>query len=966
MIHSGKYIAALTLLVLLLVSCASHKNTSTTRWWKGFKSRYNTYFNGHQAYLEGMQAKVDGNKDNYTDFLPLLMVSNKASQKLGSSNFETTVTKCEKTIKLYSLKTKPEIKRGHRMTVKEKSFRNRKEFNPFMKNAWILMGKAQMEKGDFIEAASTFAYTERLYHDQTQIANIARSLLALCYTELDWFYDAEVLFRQIRRDSIPRAARRDYNTAMANYYLRQKRWKESLPYLQKTIEDLPHGIPKARGCFLMGQVCHTLNMREEAYKALQKCMRQSPPFEMRFNAQILQTEAMPSGNNQKKLAKLKRMAKRENNKKYLDQVYYAIGNVYLAIPDTAKAIEAYETGNKKSVKNAMPKGILLLSLGDLYWAKEMFADAQRCYKTALSCIGKEHERYEAMSERNKVLGKLVPYTNEIHLQDSLQALVHMSEKDRNEAIDKQIAYAKLKQKEEKKKENALQAGKNRKNQQGANNSADKGSTSPTTSSGGTWYFYNQQTVTQGIQQFKQQWGERANEDYWRQTNKTSTAVPGKNKTEGAADSLMNSKSGAADSTLTDNDKKKKDKDSLESGVLSRAYYMAKIPFTKEQMEASNKKVSDALFHAGVIEKDDLENYKLSRKTLLRLYTNFPDFEPMDELLYHLFLLELHWGNPAEADVYRQALAARFPKSKLTALITAPDFVENAKYGKQLEDSIYAATYDAFRSNDFATIDRNCKISKERYPEGENRAKFMFLNAMNMLRKNDSKGFVQELRSMTKDFPKDPVTPLAGSIIKNMEGGRVPAVDNFDMKSLWDSRNAASAAAADSLIRQDSLQADRLTDYVLILSYANDSVNEDKLLYNVSRFNFTHFNIRNFDIEIIHSASLGEMHIKGFTSFDEVHRYQQDIFQDSAGHALLEHIHPILISEHNLKLIGVKYTMEEYETFYKKHFVPSKVKKDLKIDEQPNNFIWDEFQKTPDKEEEKKEEIPVEDDGGEWY
>ena len=280
------------LLAMLLTSCATHKNTASTRWWKSFKSRYNTYFNGHQAYLEGMQAKAEGNKDNFTDFLPLMMVSNKSSKDLGKGNFETTITKCEKTIKLHSIKNKPEYKRGHRLTAKEKAFRNRKEFNPFLKNAWILMGKAQLQRGEYIEAASTFAYTERLYRDQPQVANIARSLAALCYTQLDWFYDAEDLLNKVRRDSVPRAARRPYNTALTNLHLRQKHWKEALPYLKQEVSNMPHGIPRARGYYLLAQVYQTLNMKKEAYKSLQKCLNQSPPYEMKFNAQIMQTEVM--------------------------------------------------------------------------------------------------------------------------------------------------------------------------------------------------------------------------------------------------------------------------------------------------------------------------------------------------------------------------------------------------------------------------------------------------------------------------------------------------------------------------------------------------------------------------------------------------------------------------------------------------------------------------------------------------
>ena len=90
------------------ISCATKENTSSARAWKAFTARYNTYFNGHQAYLNGYKAKVDGNKDNYTDYLPLLVVGNQASRTIGKGDFETTVTKMEKTIQLHSIKRKPQ------------------------------------------------------------------------------------------------------------------------------------------------------------------------------------------------------------------------------------------------------------------------------------------------------------------------------------------------------------------------------------------------------------------------------------------------------------------------------------------------------------------------------------------------------------------------------------------------------------------------------------------------------------------------------------------------------------------------------------------------------------------------------------------------------------------------------------------------------------------------------------------
>jgi tetratricopeptide (TPR) repeat protein len=962
---------------MLLGSCASQKNTSTTRWWKSFKTRYNTFFNGHQAYLEGMQAKVDGNKDDYTSMIPLMMVTNKESEKLGQSNFETAVTKCEKAIKLYSIKRKPEFKRGHRLTPKEKEFRNRREFNPFIKNAWILMGKAQMETGNYIEAASTFAYAERLYRDQPQVCNVARALLALCYTQMDWFYDAEDLLNKIRRDNIPRAAQRDYNTAMTNYYLRQKKWKEATPFLEKEIKTLPHGIPRARGYFLLGQLYQETGRKAEAYKAFKKCNRQSPPYELRFNADILQTEVMPQGSNKSKLAKLNRMARKANNKDFLDRVFYAIGNVFMATSDTTRAIEAYETGNAKATQNGMPKAILNLRLGDIYWTRHRFDYAQRCYNTALGILDKQHDRYEEISEKTKVLDKLVPYTSEIFLQDSLQALVRMPEKERFAAIDKLIEMEKKRQKELAKsqadsiakahgrggadKSQSMIAGNN----MGSNNGRNA-----------TWYFYNRESVTKGAEQFRKLWGNRKNEDNWRRSNKSilSNAATAGNDEAGNDSTETADSIAATDSIKQGRQKAGKDaaSDSALNDPLKREYYLAQLPFTPEQMKASNEKLKPALYNAGVIEKDELENYGLAKSTLLRLYRDFPDYQPMEELLYQLYLLELHWGRPGEADVYKNRMAAEFPDSSLTKLITAPDYVENARYGKHIEDSLYAATYNAYRTGDYATMEKNCRISEVKYPKGENRAKFLFLDAMTKLRENDIDNFVKEMRTVATDYTDDKISEIAGNIVKNIEAGRIPGTGVYDINSLWASRSDAAKKGDEAALKNDSLTANRLENFVMVIPFSKDSVDEGKLLYEISRFNFTRFSVRNFEIELQEGAHASEMNIKGFFSFDEVHSYQQELFKDSACRAMIKHLKPVLISEHNLQLIGVKYSMGDYQKFYQKHFVPSKVKADLKLDENNGKFIWDEDQKVPKKESDTDSDSDnsdtqdTEDDGGEWY
>ena len=80
-----------------------------------------------------------------------------------------------------------------------------------------------------------------------------------------------------------------------------------------------------------------------------------------------------------------------------------------------QAIAAYEKGNQKSVRHGIEKGVLLLTLGNLYWDMERYNDAQRCYGEAIGLLDKERPDYETLALRSKVLDELVPYTDAIHL-----------------------------------------------------------------------------------------------------------------------------------------------------------------------------------------------------------------------------------------------------------------------------------------------------------------------------------------------------------------------------------------------------------------------------------------------------------------------------------------------------------------------------------------------------------------------
>ena len=912
----------------MTAACSSHKNTAKSRFWQSFTAKYNTYFNGSQAFIDGSLEKEKSNKDNFTEQLPLYTVGNKDSRALGKGNFDRTVEKMEKTIKLHSIKAKPEWKKTRRKTDKDREWLSRREYNPFLWKAWLLMGKAQFQKGEFDEAAATFSYMSRLYQTQPAINGIARAWLARCYTELDWMYDAEDVMRNMKRDSIHYKAQNEWDATYANYYLRNGELEKALPHLRKVIKHEKRKTQKARLWFISGQVQAALGHQKPAYKAFQKAIAQNPPYELEFNARIAQTEVMAKGNAKKMIGKLRRMARSDNNKDYLDQVYYAIGNIYLAQKDTANAISAYEKGNEKATRSGIEKGVLLLRLGGLYWDMEKYNDAQRCYGEAIGLLDKDRDDYEELSQRSKVLDELVPHTDAVHLQDSLQELAKMPEKERLEAIDRVIEALKKKEKEERDKQREAEVEQA---QQKAGAIGNRNQMTPTQQNNantkdGQWYFYNPMAVNQGKQAFQKQWGKRENADNWRRINQTVVSLGTDGADQAMADSL-----GMANDSI-DTQTADAQTDTLANDPHNREYYLAQIPFTEEQVEASNQIIMDGLYNSGVIFKDKLDNLNLAEKQLLRLTTQYPAYAQMDQAWYHLFLLYSRRGDTATADNCLSHLKADYPESDWTILLSDPYFAENQRFGEHIEDSLYAATYNAFKQDRHDVIAANARLSEERFPLGENRPKFLFIDGLSRLNQGDAKGCVDKLKTVVEKYPQSEVAEMAGMIVKGVQEGRQLYGGKFDLNDIWSRRDIT--LEQDST-KTDTLSAERDVPFFFILVYQPDSLDshiengryvdgENQLLYEMARFNFSNFLVRNFDLNIERQPGVSQLTISGFLNYDEARQYAHQLYAAKELAPLLKRCRHIIINEHNLSLIGTRYSYKDYDDFYERTFMPLKI------------------------------------------
>ena len=185
------------LLILGAVGCSTKKNTPASRNWQAFTTRYNVYFNGSEHYKEQLKQMEQTYEDDYTRTLLTHPAEARADNKMPqpTGDFKRTIEKMQKAIQLHSIKKKP-AKRNS--TPKEKAFRAREEFNPFLHNAWLSMGRAQFMDGDFLGAASTFFYISKHFTWLPKVVTEAKIWQARCYCALDWAYEAENILQRIK------------------------------------------------------------------------------------------------------------------------------------------------------------------------------------------------------------------------------------------------------------------------------------------------------------------------------------------------------------------------------------------------------------------------------------------------------------------------------------------------------------------------------------------------------------------------------------------------------------------------------------------------------------------------------------------------------------------------------------------------------------------------------------------------
>jgi len=844
---------------------------------------YNQFWNGRESYRQGVAQLETTVKDNYNKILPVYNYGTKNEAQQLNSYMDKAIEKASLNVQTHSM------------------YFNHKEYVRWIDDSYMLIGKAFFYKHEFNQSKRTFEFVINEYK-KNEIKYEAMLWLGKSYSQLEKYKRAQSALDNLRNDlekmdKPPLDVVKALPLVTANMFLKQEKYNQAKESLKEALYVGQKKKTEARVRFILGQIHQK---EEDYYKASEyyaKVIKMNPPYEMAFNAAINLATCYDSryeDNSKSIVRNLMKMLKEDKNKDYRDQIYYALADVEFKNNVDSLAIDYLRLSVATSVTNDYQKATSALKLANIYFVKQSYQLSQAYYDTAVQVLPEDYPEYKDIKAKSTYLSELVNYLVIVQTQDSLQMIASMSEEDRNIVIDKIIA--KLVEKEEKAKEQEellANMGDNAvpgTNQAGATSRPMPGNQM----GGGKWYFYNPGTKSYGYSEFVKKWGKRKLEDNWWLLNKKSLFVPQEEEVLNENDSTA-----TIDSTaVVSNDPHKRD------------YYLKDLPFTEEQVAASNVLIDSALFSLGFIYKDKLENNGKAIESFETLVTRFPESKYLLQSYYQLYKLYSKADSTDKAEHYKNLIVSNFPDSDYAKLLTDPDYYKELEAEKNRALTLYDETYNYYVNGDYYMVYSNCDRALNTFEEPkEIMAKFEYLRALALGKIEVTDSLQVALEGLVKKYPDSDVTPLAQNILDYIAG---PA----------DTTSTAQTKAPEENYDISIYDFNPNSKQIFAIIVRGENANVNALKVRVSDFNTKNYRLENLSItSILLDMSTNFIMVGNFTTIDKAMTYFNTITTNEYVFANIkkEDLSTFVISQENYPVFYRDKDIKKYQAFFKKYY-----------------------------------------------
>lgn len=694
---------------LFLLSCSTKKNTAIARFWHRTNTHYNGWFNGNEAIKEGMQQLNKSRKDDFTKTIPVFEYGD-------ISNFSGMDANSDKAIKKAVI-----------MIKKHSMFINGQQYNKWIDDCYMLMGKAHFFKKEhnlgLAQLRHVMDNSEKQYTKDE-----ARIWMIRTMNEMNEFSETGATIRGIDIGKLDKRLLSEYYGVVAEYQIKQKEWEKAIESFDEGVKYTKSKHRKARWEFIKGQLYEKLGNNEKAYESYEKALKYKPEYILDFQSRINMAKTSTNSNKEDLRKLLTKMLKDEKNDEYQDQIYYGLGMIDLGDDKKSDAIVNFQKSLSRPSSNQNQKAITYLQMGELHLGIKKYETAQAYYDSTSTTLAKDHPKFDEVLRIKENLTDLVTNIKIVETQDSLQRLSKMSDADLKTYFEEYIV--RLKEYDEKMKNAPVNP----------NNFSSSGNPN------GKWYFTNSTVLNFGKEEFKKTWGTIVLEDDWRRSNKSTSFL---NETV--------------------------DTSNTEEAANPRyevETYLAAIPKGDSAIRASTEMIYQALYNIGTIYKDKILDNNLSIENyeeLVKRCTNKSTSKHFPITYFQLYTLYYGLKNDEKADEYKNIILTQYPNSDYAQLIIDPVAYTNKQNNNDQTVLNYNSAYGLYDNADYTGAINICNNELTTNKKSKLAHRFALLKALCIDKINGREAFVLELKTVVKEYDGSESANTAQRLLDKIEG-----------------------------------------------------------------------------------------------------------------------------------------------------------------------------------------------------
>ncbi len=667
-------------------------------------------YNGELAFEKGVKSLKDNYEDNFYrqlsveafDYDPL--ASFDVIEGESTKDFQRSEEKAVKAIQ------------KHSMLI------DGKERNSYIDEAYLLLGKSRYYSQRFVPALEAFNYAILNYPNASQY-NETRIWQAKTLIRLENSKQAvENLIYLLRDPVINKKDKEEAHTVLAMAYIQTDSIPKAIQQLKLTEKSKVNKEQVARNLFILGQIYYKNKEKDSSNWAYERLIDSRRfPYKYRIHAEIEKIKNnVEEGEEARSIEELKEITEDDDNKSYLDVVYYQMGMLELQRDSTDLAIEDFRKSIQFNKKDNFQKELSFQAVADNYFNRANYLKAGVYYDSVLA-IAKDRptKRILYMKRRRNSLEGIMKYENTIKLTDSVIAIAEMTP-------DEQTAYFSTYVENLKRKDKELKLAREK-----ALRKLEK-------ETSGKWYFYSEMSKRYGKKMFKSHWGERTLEDNWRLKNKE----------------------GKGFANLESNEEVK----------VNPRYdvqtYLAQLP-SKEIVQMLKNRRNEAYLRAGLMYKEQFKELGKAKNLLEKVIS----FQPPETILlsakYHLYKLYLLKKDLPMANLLKQELANDYPESKYAKIIKNPEVAKDL-VDRTTPEKEYENYYFNYLKGNYIKVIENINKILPQYEGHPLLPKYEMLKAYALARQNGKEDFRKALEGILKNYPDTEESRRAFEILKTLK------------------------------------------------------------------------------------------------------------------------------------------------------------------------------------------------------